>query len=456
MRAASLTHPRRDALPAASASHGHGAIHGLIGAWLLLQLFYTTSQMPFQANWGVNVTPDRVALLGVLLLFGARLLSERSTLLPGTATELMMLLLCLLATASLIASGANADVSRGQNRWASSLFSFFIAPYGAYYISKNLACAERTLRRYLALFALLGLYLGLTGVFEILGPHGLVFPAYIMDPALGIHFGRARGPMLNAGFLGQLLIFCLFLTLLLAQQAGRLARLLCLAAGLVMLAGIYLTYTRGPWLALAAGLAVMLAARSRLRRYALTCCLVILAVALLGVTTRLSLESPTLFSERRATVYDRINIMAATVRMIADHPWLGVGYGKFNEEYPRYWGRVKDVPLTAEDEPNHNVPLGVMAELGAVGLLCYLGILAGLARAAGRLYRAAPEGSLAGGLAVTQLACLASYFVNMQTLDVRWNMLQNVTPFLLAGLLAALAGGRAAAAGGGGDGHLRA
>jgi hypothetical protein len=42
-----------------------------------------------------------------------------------------------------------------------------------------------------------GLYLSVTAVFEITKQWSLVFPGFIGDPKIGIHFGRARGPMLQ-------------------------------------------------------------------------------------------------------------------------------------------------------------------------------------------------------------------------------------------------------------------
>ena len=58
---------------------------------------------------------------------------------------------------------------------------------------------ERKRQMLLTALVVLGAYLGLTALFEMAGPHALVWPKYIMDPNYGIHFGRVadRSPTLS-------------------------------------------------------------------------------------------------------------------------------------------------------------------------------------------------------------------------------------------------------------------
>ena len=50
---------------------------------------------------------------------------------------------------------------------------------------------------------LFGVYLGFTAVCEIAQLWSLVFPKYIADPKIGLHFGRARGPMVHGVSFGH-------------------------------------------------------------------------------------------------------------------------------------------------------------------------------------------------------------------------------------------------------------
>ncbi len=101
----------------------------------------------------------------------------------------------------------------------------------------------------------LGVYLGVTGVLEITGQWWAVFPAHIADPNVGLHFGRARGPMVHAVSFGLYLGIGLLAAWLWQWRFGRLGRLLLLLPAPIMLAGLYGSYTRSVWMGAVAGAA---------------------------------------------------------------------------------------------------------------------------------------------------------------------------------------------------------
>ena len=129
---------------------------------------------------------------------------------------------------------------------------------------------EKQLRWGYLLMALFGIYLVATAIFEMTGQWSLVFPRYIADPEQGIHFGRARGPMVQSARLGLYLIACLAATwILLFWQAhwGRIGRLIAVALAPLYAGAAFLTYTRSVWMGLAAStlLLVGLTLRGKLR-----------------------------------------------------------------------------------------------------------------------------------------------------------------------------------------------
>ena len=85
---------------------------------------------------------------------------------------------------------------------------FGVAPFVMFTIAPVAFHTEKHRRVFLAALAALGGYLGLTALFETAGPHSLVLPQYILDPNLGFHPGRARGPFLEAEANGIALFFC--------------------------------------------------------------------------------------------------------------------------------------------------------------------------------------------------------------------------------------------------------
>ena len=69
--------------------------------------------------------------------------------------------------------------------------------------------------------SILGAYLGLTVLFEMAGPHALVWPRYILDLDYGIHFGRGRGPFADAVANGFGLYVCALASCIAAHVARR-------------------------------------------------------------------------------------------------------------------------------------------------------------------------------------------------------------------------------------------
>ena len=61
------------------------------------------------------------------------------------------------------------------------------------------------IRKVFMFFAVIGLYLHVTAIFEHFQLRSLVFPKYIMNSNIGIHWGRARGPFLSGSINGAVM-----------------------------------------------------------------------------------------------------------------------------------------------------------------------------------------------------------------------------------------------------------
>lgn len=66
----------------------------------------------------------------------------------------------------------------------------------------------------------------------------------------------------------------------------------------------------------------------------------------------------------------RLSTYRATLRMIADHPWLGTGLGTFAWSYPAY--RTADISLSGTWDRAHNTLLEIAADLGLPLAACIL------------------------------------------------------------------------------------
>jgi putative inorganic carbon (hco3(-)) transporter len=163
---------------------------------------------------------------------------------------------------------------------------------------------------------------------------------------------------------------------------------LVLSAGFVIgLAGIALSFSRGGWLGTIAALAVMVVLLGRRVLVATTLLALVLSIVLMVSAPGAVL---TVIGDRFTQIADQIQIgdirgvpvtpenFAAMERMahwqtaIAmwdAHPWLGVGAGNFNEQFPEYAIH----PQFDESQGHaHNYYLHLLAETGILGLGAYL------------------------------------------------------------------------------------
>jgi hypothetical protein len=175
------------------------------------------------------------------------------------------------------------------------------------------------------------------------------------------------------------------------------------ALGLLVLlaAGIWFTYSQSSLVALAiAALAVGLAAahgRERIALAGVTAALAVGGVVALGVV--LTGDSPVdLTSGRSALVTD-------TAAVAASHPIVGVGVSA----QPRATRREEAPDTSKLQNVSHTTALTVAAELGVVGLVAFLALLAGAARTVLLAARGDPATAL-GAAAVLVVLLVHSFF----------------------------------------------
>jgi O-antigen ligase len=120
----------------------------------------------------------------------------------------------------------------------------------------------------------------------------------------------------------------------------------------------------------------------------------------------------------QTNVDSRLVRWQAALRMLAEHPVLGVGPGGFRREYV-------DVSRMAElDQPSpvaHSMYLEVAAELGVVGLLLFVGIITVALVSSQRAVRLGADRSTAAAIQASLLAMLvAAAFLSEQYYMSLW------------------------------------
>ena len=194
-------------------------------------------------------------------------------------------------------------------------------------------------------------------------------------------YGPLGNPNLLAGYLLALLPLAAIAVL---RWRGLGQRLFALSTLGLAGSAIVLTYSRGGWVGLMVGLAVLvllLLLRSTrewpaLWRRLAPVIILLLGAALLAIAVTKVEPIRTRVSSLLAGRGDssnnfRINVWLASIEMIQDRPWIGIGPGNnaFNSIYPLYQ-QPKFNALSA-----YSVPLEILVETGITGLFACLGLL---------------------------------------------------------------------------------
>ncbi|MCW2600001.1 MAG: hypothetical protein JWM02_1830 [Frankiales bacterium] len=230
---------------------------------------------------------------------------------------------------------------------------------------------------------------------------------------------RVGGPIGDANYYAQILLVLVPLglhQLLRGRSMGRRA-LAGSTTGLMLLTVVF-TFSRGAAIA-AAVVAVLVVLHARHRLLLLTALGVVLLLLVPhlpeGYVSRVS-SLGQLSSSGRATdpsLQDRTRTLDAGLRMLADHPVLGVGSGNYSVVEPNYAGRAF-LTTPRLGTPAHDIFLEVAAETGGLGLAVYSAVVVVVLRSLRRTRRRAraqgdvPLAELMWALQVSVLAYLAA------------------------------------------------
>ncbi|MDZ4818892.1 MAG: O-antigen ligase family protein [Planctomycetota bacterium] len=331
------------------------------------------------------------------------------------------------------------------------LFVGYLFPAMLYWFARQSTLKQSSVQRTILFLAVFGVYLGLTGLLEVAQQWSLVFPKYIADPKVGLHFGRARGPMVQSVSYGLYLGICIVAALLWqgreeARQPGKLFWLLLVP---MELAAVMLTLTRSVWIGtgLALFLLAILTLKGMSRRLVVSA---MVGAALLVLVAKsdslLSIEREGgSASDAKSSAESRGGFAYLSWKMFQDRPLWGFGFGQFPDAKLDYIDdRSTDLNLDIiRPLIHHNTYLSLLVDLGLVGLLLYLTVLVLWARAAWELCRGVRRPVWVRTAGVLFLCSLATYGVQMMFHEVSYTSIDNSIIFVLAGIVTGLANGGA-------------
>jgi putative inorganic carbon (HCO3(-)) transporter len=342
----------------------------------------------FQSHWdelGSSVSVDRYAMLLAIAAVLAREIRHRDGRLRTRPIDWLLILVSLYAAMSLALTDPSDTDARFElldRLGVIPFLLFFVAPF-AY----RTAADRRVL---LGTLVAMGTYLGVTAILETVNANPVIVPHYITDPNLGIHTDRARGPFLDAGANGIVMYACAIAAAIAYTkwQDPRWRRFALFVAALGLL-GVLLSLTRAVWLAAAIATPLTLLAARETRRFVVpvmagaTVIMIVAIATVPGLAERVDRRR----KDTTETFWSRKNSNAAAIRMVADRPLLGFGWGQFGETSVPYYRQSQDYPMTFLQNL-HNVYLQNAVELGLVGALLWFAAV--LAAVGGAILRRGP------------------------------------------------------------------
>jgi O-antigen ligase len=380
---------------------------------------------------GINIRPDRVVLVALFLLFWAKYAASGKKV-AWIREEKIMIAFFLILLLSCVVGGA---IFASNNRYISKLISFSLIPGLLFMIARRLDFDGRALRAMRTFFVIVAAYLAFTAVMEHLHVSALVFPKYILDSSVGIHFGRVRGPFVQAVVMGgaMTVIGLWILWYHFNVQKSFLTWVLFFP----LMAGCYWTDTRGAWLQVAVSLMVLAILRNPLRKPVRILFVLALAVYFSGVASKFSAYQTNLFNRRQLQVDDRVNIFHASWEMFLEKPVLGFGYGNFLKDSPAYFVQLEGVQLRGMGEGQHNTLLGLLSETGLAGTIPFCLIYFLFFKKLWQRYKEAGRDGdeLNRSLALMTLAMLSGIVMSAQVSDFGFYNYINNLAFWLTGMV---------------------
>lgn len=314
-----------------------------------------------------------------------------------------------------------------------------VIPFTMFVLGRTAFDRPRTVR--LAMWSVLafGAYSTLVSILQFHAP-ALVWPRYIVDSPNWEN--RANGVLNQPVGNGIVLVVGFVVALVLAtddrEPRWRRALVLLLYPAAAAYA-VFLTHTRAIYLAF---VAVLLLGAWLARGFRAPFVVITVTTCVVTVANWSTFAS----SDRKAggiasqnELHDRLNAIATGLWGFEQKPWFGWGIGRYvalNTFHHRQWSQ--DVPWKRGlGIPAHLNELGILAELGLVGLVLWLCVLVPVIALVVRAYRTLPDHGPAGRRsAFVALAALTTQVIAGSSADLRLLDFPTALVMLLVGIAA--------------------
>jgi O-antigen ligase len=411
-----------------------GVRHPHLAALLLLVALLFRQSLP--DVMGVNAF--LVALLGVVVVTGWHLARQGGRIPPIGLLEVLIVVylgwnlfsLAWPQVADSWAPGPQAPLPT----WRFVLTGVAI-PLLMYLVGRICFRSDAAARHLLWAIMAFGAYSAFVSIGQFHLP-GLVWPRYIVEAPNWE--GRANGvpnqPVVNGLIL--ILGYLASMAIVTRRDVSRVLRWAALLVAAATAYGVFLTHTRAAWgaffIVTVCGAVWMTGAR---RQFVAVLTVMVLAVGI-GWSTFTSSDREAGGVASVSEIDDRLNLIATQVWAFQQEPLLGWGVGTFATLNVRHHQQFSpDQPwVRGYGVASHQNELGILVELGLVGLMLWLGLLVLLWARAVRAVRAADDDRLEGRtFAVLAVLAFVALLATGLTVDLRYFDFINALVFLLLG-----------------------
>jgi O-antigen ligase len=383
-----------------------------------------------------DLSIDRVLLIWIVIMFLLQLVIYRQKLQGPFTLDFLIIIHTVYIMVNMLFARPGALPA-----WLmSSLVPLFGYLYGRHIIKK-----DSQLRTIFYFFIALSVYYFTTAIGEFTKMDFLVWPKSILDSNVGQLWqpGRARGPVMHPPLFGQMIAMMLpFYFFVLTRRSSVAVKAILGGSFLLSMVGVFLAYTRGPWLAAAVGLMVLGVMRPNFRKVLGGLAVLGLVVGMLGL---FQLADSEFLQERlsdEGTTDNRLAFLVMSVKMIADHPLFGVGYFASKDMLWLY-NEGGDLPLighiskrSGRDMVPHDIYLGRAADEGLLSIFMLASMALLVAKVFKRKWQANPRGQWFNRDSMAVMAAItACYLVGGMAIDYRYFDLINVMIYMMMGII---------------------
>jgi O-antigen ligase len=398
----------------------------------------------FSFDLGITLSLDRILVVALLAAWCIQWRIGKIRFSPLTAGDWIVLAFVLLLGASMLLHDYHID---GPDRSSipQHYINGYVIPLALYWLGRQSHVSERAVTGILLAMVVFGVYLAVVGLLETAGLWSLVYPSYIANPDIGLHFGRARGPMVHSVSYGIYLATCLLCVWLWRERLPwRWQIIVVLALVPLMTAAIFFTKTRSVWLGVGTAIFLLLALTLRGRvRVAVLGCMVAtaLVVGLTKMDALKGLKREGTVSDTRQSTDMRKSFAYTSWKMFQDRPLLGFGFGQYaRAKLPYLTDRQVELQLEQiRPYSHHNTYLAVLTETGLVGLSLLIALQACWGWNAWQLIRSESTPPWARRHGLLMLGVLAVAFWQMMAHEITFTPIDQSLVWFLAGVTLAVA-----------------